>query len=132
MFPSSPLGRRPRPASHAANYHGPDSHQINYEDMFTAIVPESDSRKRFSKLRRSLIPGLCSGPEYLDQLMFNSRTQPLPPLSTPSMPDNPGTSVFRSWKGALHRWKHQLAPVDEHSEKTPGKPARYYDCRLEA
>lgn len=119
------------PVGRAAESYEPDYRQINYEDMFTALVPQSEPRKRFSKLRRSFIPPTPpSGQEYLDQLMFYSRTKPLPPLPVESRldglnnssKDQRNRSAF--WKGMVRRWKDQLEAVGEQTEQILEKRRR--------
>ena len=111
----------------------PDRRQMDYEDMFKTLVPQSERRKRASKSRFTRhIPSL-SAEEYLDQMLFYSRTKPLPPLpederpykAAKSSPD--GDSETSSWSKAVRRWKHQLRGEDDSSRSTTPEIATRYD-----
>ena len=114
----------------------PDTRQMDYEDMFTALVPQSERRKGAFKSRHTLqIPPL-SGQDYLDELLFYSRTKPLPPLPENETPYKIAKSAAgrnsdtSSWSDAVRRWKHQLRGVDDSSRSiTPETATRY--CSLQ-
>lgn len=96
----------------------PDTRQMDYEDMFTAVVPQSERRperrKPTVKGRRSGQPPSLSSQDYLDQLVFYSRTKPLPPLPESERPPKVARSTAdkgseeSSWSVAVRRWKHQF------------------------
>lgn len=103
----------------------PDTRQMDYEDMFTAIVPTSERRKAASKKsRRSVQSSAQSSQDYLDQLVFYSRTKPLPPLPESERPPKMQKSAANkdyegsSWSLAVRRWKSQLKIAEESSRST--------------
>lgn len=102
----------------------PDRRQMDYEDMFKTLVPQSERQKRASKSRFIRhIPSL-SAEEYLDQMLFYSRTKPLPPLPEDGKPykaaksSSNADSEASSWSNAVRRWKYQLKGEDESSRST--------------
>lgn len=108
----------------------PDSGQMNYDDMFAALTPSGDTPKSGAKRRLTALPQLSE--RYVDELLYRSRTKPLPPLPPERSSQQKGKTkpvprpVSGSWVGMFRWMKTQAANHTASSpDDSPRPHARY-------